>query len=155
MNYRKPSSRSNGGAEEVNITPVMNLFLVLIPFLLLAAEFVQLAVLELNLPTNTRSVKSDGPKDDKPLILIMLAINEKGFQVKAPRMKKMPIGLKESQFQFVALSTYLKQVKARYPDTEEITIQPTDYIEYETIVHTMDACRDNGFPNVSISAVKS
>ncbi len=151
MNIKRSTGRANSEGDDVNITPVMNLFLVLIPFLLLTAEFVRIAVLELNLPSTAQSSVSNKKENDKKMILIMLAIDEKGFTIKGTKLRIPPIPKSKGQFQYDKLAASLQQIKNRYPDTEEITIQPVDDISYQTIVNVMDACRDNGFPNISIS----
>ncbi len=150
MNLKKASRRDRGTGDDVNITPVMNLFLVLVPFLLLTAVFVRIAVLELSLPSLSQQSQA-APKPDKPIVIILLAINKDGFELKAPAMKFQPIPLKNESYQFDVLRKNLERIKARYPDTEEITIQPGDDVLYEIIVKVMDACRESGFPNISIS----
>ncbi len=150
MNYRRSSAKSGRGDDEVNITPVMNLFLVLIPFLLLTAEFVRIAVLELNLPSAAAMPQQPKKKSNKPLVLIMLRIEDNQIRIKAPRINGM-VKKNGADYQFDKLVQELKKLKKSFPDIREVTVQPTDNIKYDTIVHVMDACRDNGFPNVSIS----
>ena len=151
MNLKKSMGRRRGQADDVNITPVMNLFLVLVPFLLLTAVFVRIAVLELTLPSLSQRTQRPEREPQKPIVVILLAITQDGFQLKAPAMKFKPIRLKNDTYQFDLLREKLKEIKARYPDTEEITIQPADNVLYEIIVKVMDACRETGFPNISIS----
>ena len=151
MNLRKATKRNRDGADDVNITPVMNLFLVLVPFLLLTAVFVRIAVLELSLPSLSQARNSTQTDPQKPVVIILLAITKSGFEIKAPAMKLNPIPLKEDLYQFEVLRRNLESIKSRYPDTEEITIQPADNVLYETIVKVMDTCRETGFPNISIS----
>ncbi|KAA3619356.1 MAG: biopolymer transporter ExbD [Calditrichaeota bacterium] len=149
MNYKRSSTAGRRGDDEVNITPVMNLFLVLIPFLLLSAEFVRIAVLELNLPSATAAPQQN-KNNNKKLVLIMLRIEDNQIRIKAPRTSGA-VKKDGADYQFEQLVQELKKLKKLFPDTEEVTVQPTDNIKYETIVHVMDTCRDNGFPNVSIS----
>ncbi|MCA9743534.1 MAG: biopolymer transporter ExbD [Deferribacteres bacterium] len=141
---------SRRSSDDVNITPVMNLFLVLVPFLLLTTEFVRIAVLELSLPSQNQS-SSRQEKSQKPPILVLLAIDDSGFEIKAPGMRFEKILRQGTNFQFSTLARELKRIKAQYGDTEEITIQPSEAILYDTIVDVMDTCRDNGFPNISVS----
>lgn len=149
MNLRGSRNGRRSG-DDVNITPVMNLFLVLVPFLLLTTEFVRIAVLELALPSqNQTETRDDRPQ--RPPILILLAIDEDGIEIKAPNMQLPKIVANGKEQQFAQLEEQLRAIKARYQETEEITIQPVETILYETIVHIMDRCRDNGFPNISVS----
>ncbi|MCA9732253.1 MAG: biopolymer transporter ExbD [Deferribacteres bacterium] len=150
MNYKRSSTAGRRGDDEVNITPVMNLFLVLIPFLLLTAEFVRIAVLELNLPSAASAPQQQTQQNNKPLVLIMLRIEDNQIRIKAPKIDGL-VRKEGDDFEFDKLVQELKKLKTSFPNTQEVTVQPTDNIRYDTIVHVMDACRDNGFPNVSIS----
>jgi len=152
MNLKKTVRRNRAiNNDDVNITPVMNLFLVLIPFLLLTAVFVRIAVLELSLPSLSQAKNSQAAKPQKPVIVILLAITENGFEMKAPGVKIAPIPRRNGRFQFKLLRRDLKALKKKYPDTEDITIQPDEAVLYDTIVKVMDACRESGFPNIAIS----
>ena len=42
--------KRNEEAEELNLVPIMNLVTILIPFLLMAAQFISLAVIDSTLP---------------------------------------------------------------------------------------------------------
>ena len=151
MNLKKSVRRNHVGNDDVNITPVMNLFLVLIPFLLLTAVFVRIAVLELSLPSLSQAKNSQATKPQKPVIVILLAITEKGFEMKAPGVNFAPIPRRKGQFQYKRLRRDLKALKKKYPDTEDITIQPDENVLYDSIIKVMDACRESGFPNIAIS----
>jgi len=64
--------------EEADMKPFMNLMVVLIPMLLLSAEFAKIAIIDLKLPENrgsqtTRAVKK-APKEDKDEKLLLTAI---------------------------------------------------------------------------------
>jgi len=50
MRRNRKRNRANTEAEEINLIPVMNLFVCLIPFLLLTAAFVKLGAVETELP---------------------------------------------------------------------------------------------------------
>ncbi len=150
MNFTGGSNGRRRGGDDVNITPVMNLFLILVPFLLLSTEFVRLAILELSLPSQNKTVSSQNT-DPKDRVLIFLRVDESGFELKAPQMALPKIPKQGNRFDFSRLNSALQQIKSRYGGTEEITIQPIESIVYETIVDVMDACRDNGFPNISVS----
>ena len=61
----KPSMRRSGASleMELNITPVMNLMVVLIPLLLLGVEMVKLSIVEIDLPPASAGAGNKG--DDK------------------------------------------------------------------------------------------
>lgn len=137
------------GEEDVNIIGVMNLFLILVPFLLLTAVFVKIAVLELSLPSAGR--KGGVAAEDKPAILHILAVEEDGFQLNSPYMEHPKLPRVGGAFDYKGLAAQLKAAKAKYPDSQDIVISPASAILYEVIVKVMDTCREAGFPNISLA----
>ncbi|MFQ5824269.1 MAG: ExbD/TolR family protein [bacterium] len=151
MNLKKSLGRERRDLQEdVNITPVMNIFLILIPFLLLTAVFVKIAVIEFSLPSVDKKAGGSETKQNKAVVTI-LAINEKGFELKTQGAKYPIIFKKHDNFDFQTLVAKLKEVKRLHKDAEDIIIAPQAYIKYDTIIKVMDRCRENGFSNISIS----
>jgi biopolymer transport protein ExbD len=153
MNLKtKIKTRASGG-EDLQMTPIMNVFLILVPFLLLTASFVKLAILEMSLPSlnqNTSSV-TQASEEKKPLVLNMLAVRQNGFELKSPTFDFPFIVKKGEQYDFEQLQGSLRQIKDKFPDSEDMVIQPEDVIKYDDVVKVMDRCRESGFPNISIS----
>ena len=132
----------------MNITPVMNIFLILVPFLLLTAVFVKIAILEFSLPsTETRAAGEQPAK----AVVTVLAITESGFEVKTEGAKFPRIDRQDGAYDFKALVETLRKVKAKHSESEDIIIAPQASVKYQTIISVMDRCRENGFPNISIS----
>jgi biopolymer transport protein ExbD len=136
---------------EINVTPVLNLFLIVIPFLLLTAVFVRIAIVDLSLPSLARRGEGQSTPAPQRIVLNMLTIDEEGFQLKSTGMEFPRLPRTASGFDYDALARQLRQVKARYAESEDVIIAPASTIPYEVIIHVMDTCRDNGFPNISIS----
>lgn len=136
---------------DVNIIPVMNIFLLLIPFLLLTAAFVRLAVVELSLPSLNKGRSNQMQAKPQNLVLIILAIKESGFQLKAQGFKFDPLYNNNNQYDYRKLIEQLKQIKQKHPYAEDIFISPASKVKYDIIIKVMDRCRETGFPNVSLS----
>lgn len=150
MDLKKALGRERTYQEDdLNITPVMNIFLILIPFLLLTAVFVRIAVLEFSLPSAQDSAQ--GARQAENAVVTVIAINEKGFDLKSQGMKFSFINKRQEHFDFQSLVDNLRKVKRRHQKSEDIVIAPHASIKYETIIKVMDRCRENGFPNISIS----
>lgn len=149
MNLKEALGRTQKNNEQdLNITPVMNIFLILVPFLLLTAVFVRISILEFSLPSTDEP--SQTPLNN-PIVTI-LAITDKGFELKTMGIQ-FPFIVKQEndEFDFGTLVEKLNQVKKVYQETEDIIIAPQASIKYDTIIKVMDRCRENGFPNISIS----
>jgi biopolymer transport protein ExbD len=150
MNIKKTLGRERGYEEnDLNITPVMNIFLILIPFLMLTAVFVKIAVLEFSLP-NSKQTQTSEP-GQKNAVVTVIAINEKGFDLKTQGLKFSFINKSQENFDFQTLVENLKKVKVRHQQSEDVIIAPQASVKYDTIIKVMDRCRENGFPNISIS----
>jgi biopolymer transport protein ExbD len=88
----KPSLRraSNPQSADLDIRPVMNLMVVLIPLLLAGAEFVKLSVIEVNLPPRQSGGGGGGKQNDKPQekkekkLQLSLAVTDKGIYIASP-----------------------------------------------------------------------
>ena len=79
----RPSGRirSKEPLQEMNILPIMNVFMILVPFLLLTAAFIQLAIVDTSLPARGKSVSSqdvETPKD-KPKLNLTVFLQDDGF----------------------------------------------------------------------------
>lgn len=149
----KIKTRAAGGSD-LQMTPIMNVFLILVPFLLLTASFVKLAVLEMSLPSlsqNNSGSVTQASENNKPLVLNMLAVRHNGLELKSPTLTFAFIEKRDGQYDFEQLKAGLQQIKNKFPDSEDMVIQPEDVIKYDDVIKVMDHCRDSGFPNISIS----
>jgi len=151
MNLRKAIGKSRRSHDtEINITPVMNIFVILIPFLLLTATFVKIAIIDLALPTLEQ--KSGPQKDDvKDLTVLVLSITSEGFQIKTSEKNYPIIKIKDRGYNYLDLVEKLTEVKKNFPKLEDVIISPSSEILYYVIVKVLDNCREVGFPNYSIS----
>lgn len=141
--------RGHAGNEDVNLTAVMNIFLILIPFLLLTASFVRLAVLEMTLPDLERAGRQSSILTGR-VVVNVLFIRENSIQLKSPEISLAQVP-KVAEYDWEALRIQLEQVKIKYPESMDVIITPESTIRYEIIITVMDICRDAGFPNISIS----
>lgn len=175
MAYR-PSFRRTYAEEsaEPNLTPIMNLMVVLIPLLLTSAEFIKIGIIELNLPPAAGPVLagSQQPQEKKRTLDLTVSITERGFYISSALAVLRPGGATEpsipvkpdGSYDFAMLSSKLFEIKEKakdkFPDLENIIIQAEPGIDYQTLVSTMDAARSFRrdhrkiilFPQVSLSA---
>ncbi len=138
---------------DVDITPVMNIFLILIPFLLLTAVFVKVAILDLSLPDLENRAGESAVKKDIPesVVLNFLFIRKGELELKSPNLSFPKLPKTQSGYSWQQLQEQLQRTKNKYPQSEDIIISPDAEIKYQTIITVMDHCREAGFPNISIS----
>jgi biopolymer transport protein ExbD len=67
---------------EPNLVPVMNLVMLLIPFLLMASAFFEVAIINVSAPKVASGPSSDDtPKDDKPKLNLTVVVSDVGFKI--------------------------------------------------------------------------
>lgn len=156
---------------EVNMTPIMNLMVVLIPLLLSSAELIKISVIELNLPpaAGPQTTEEKPPKEENLRLELAVTITDKGFILSSPAGilgsdEGPSIPKANGEYDYEKLTQTLFKIKQKafdkYEDTDSIIIQAESDIEYQTLVSTMDSARAirvedrlvSLFPDVSISA---
>jgi len=143
----------------------MNLVTILIPFLIVSAEFVQLAVIDSTLPAiGEPSPPQDEP--EKPPLSLSLAVLPSGISVLGADAVLHPEGAPEftegeerpptipcksggvcasvDDYDWGKLTNILNEIKDEYPDDENVIVVPDNHMRYEIIVKTMDVARSDG-----------
>ena len=123
---------------DINITAFMNLMVILVPFLLITAVFSRVSVLELNLP----GPSAESNDEIESALNLEVTVRETAIEVGDRRtglLKRIKRGPDGHDYQ--ALSSFLKQVKARAPKVDEATLLLEPDIPYDVLVQVMDAVR--------------
>lgn len=147
----KRSNKSLGGPIEsidLDMTPVMNLFMVLIPFLMSMAVFTQIAVIDFSLPP----AQSEGAEAGETKELdISIVVTETGFRIVGTGKKLDLIPKIRGKYQMDQLRALLKAVKFQYPSQTSVVLVFEGNIIYDDIIHFMDVCRESQFPDIGLS----
>ncbi len=145
---------------DLDLVPIMNLVTILIPFLLLSAQFVQVSAIDVSPPA---AVSVDPPVDE-PLAL-RVQIDEMGFSVHtsgAALEEPVAIGCvggfcrSPGAWDTRGLQEQLRELKRDFPNEVAMILQPSADIPYEVVVAALDASRATRdglelFPAVSIA----
>jgi len=151
---------------EIDLTPYMNLLVVLAPFLLITAVFTRLAVLEIYLPPPASAeLMSKLPSPEEQLVLT-ISITEKGLVVANGNKIISFVQPTSKGHDLQTLSNVLQQIKARFPTVDNAIILSKPDIAYDELVQVMDATRvalvvSDGrktsyslFPNISLGEIQ-
>jgi len=150
--HRKPA--------ELLLVPMIDIFTVLVTFLLMTAVFSRTVILEMKLPNSNTSFAEPPPGLELEVIvrqnMVQVADRRSGPLASFPRADSA------GPYDLAGLSSYLQAVKARYPDKTEAALLLEKDIPYDALVQVMDTIRileqrQNGqlvqaelFPDVSI-----
>jgi len=140
---------------DLDMTPMMNMLIILISFLVTMVVFTQLAVIKFDLPPATDAEGEGAAAADsaKPGadVDITLVLSESGFQIIGEGRKLDPIPRRASGYDFPRLGQFMKKLKQEYPGAEAVVMLIDSAIIYQDIIAAMDVCRDNKFPNIMLS----
>lgn len=150
--HRKPA--------ELLLVPMIDIFTVLVTFLLMTAVFSRTVILELKLPT--QSAEFVPPPPGLKLEVIVRQDSVEVADSNSGRLANFPRSTRDIPYDLGGLAEYLQQVKARYPEMTDATLLLEPDIPYDALVQVMDTMRlveqrQNNvlvqaelFPNVSI-----
>ena len=161
-----------GQSEDINLVPIMNLFVVLIPFLLMSAAFFHISVINASVPALQKE-KTDLAKSDVA-VTMMVRMKPEAFTITAssdilPRSEldklRAEIPREGEGKGLQEFSDHMLACKQRYPKSETMLLVPDASIEYQEVIGAMDSgrwtelvqegatVRYDMFPNVVITGM--
>ena len=130
-------------AAELDVTPFMNLMIVLVPVLLLSMVFTHTTVIDLNFPTGEGADAAFDPD----AVHLEVVVRDDTLQVADGRggvIKTLP--KVDGQYDFAELSLVMQELKRRMPEKQDITVLLEQDTDYQTLVTIMDTVRS--YPTV-------
>ncbi len=138
MRIRDKRRRRNSETPELDVTPFMNLMIVLVPVLLLSMVFTHTTVIDLDFPAVDSAVASE-PAEEK--LHLEVQILDQALIVSDGRSVIRQFGKSETGHDYDGLSKLLREIKARYPEKRDVLILLNANTDYQTLVTVMDRVR--------------
>jgi biopolymer transport protein ExbD len=150
---------------DINLIPIMNMFMVLIPFLLMSASFFQIKAINTSLPVHADPPAKAEPQKAKIKITVVLEIKEDQLRISTLSDTPNDLAVAEgetviprrpgSDISAAVLAAHLQKLKADYPASDTVILIPDDDVSYREIIRTMDCARSYEskqlFPNIVLS----
>ena len=139
--YRKLERHSRKPAELL-LVPMIDIFTVLVTFLLMTAVFSRTVILQLNLPASQTEFR-----DPPPGLVLEVMVRKDLLQVADRNTGPLAtLPNNAAGYDYEGLTEYLKRVKAKFPEKTEATILLESDTPYDTLVQVMDRVRvfENG-----------
>ncbi len=143
MDRLRHRKHKHAEAAELDVTPFMNLMIVLVPVLLLSMVFTHTTVIDLNFPSGAGAETAFDPD----LVHLEVVVKREGFDVADGRggtIKTIP--KVEGAYDFAELSKVMQEIKRRMPDKRDISVLLLAETSYQTLVSVMDKVRS--YPTV-------
>ncbi len=153
LSFSKRNRTPSETAEEVidiDVTPVMNMFIILVPFLVSMAVFTQMTIIDFSLPPNV-GIGLDTSKG-KPKLKITVVINKEYCAVTHGERMLDSIPRIGEEYDYEKLSTQITLRRKDVDIKDELVVAVQDAIRFKYVVKVMDRCRDAGFTKVGLSS---
>ena len=135
---------------DIDITPMMNMFIILVTFLVSMAVFTHIAIIDFSLPPNVGAGLDQSQGKPKLKLTVRLGADFVGIVLGDKLLDSLPV-VKE-QFPFAELAARLIVRRKETAVQDEIVIASLDEIAFKHLVHVMDLCRETGFTKVGLSS---
>lgn len=127
---------------DLDITPFMNLMIVLVPVLLMSMVLSQITILQLNLPDLTGSVTQSAEKNRQLEVVLRKSSLEvyfpSGVLIKSIQPRDTEDGQK---LDHKTLSLVLQEIKKEVKDKSDVLLLSEADVSYQSLVSTMDTVR--------------
>ena len=135
--------------EDLNLIPLMNLFVTMIPLLLLTAAFMHIGMVSTSIPTQTegdpetptssRAVTANVRMSDKGLNITCSSGN-----IPEEELKSLDafVPKKGGQYDLKTFTTVLERIRIKYEKSDTMMLVPDKTSKYKDMVRVMDAARN-------------
>jgi biopolymer transport protein ExbD len=133
----KKLQRHSRKPAELLLVPMIDIFTVLVTFLLMTAVFSRTVILQLNLPAQNTTFK-----DPPPGLQLEVMVRKELLQVADRNTGPLAtIPNTDKGYDYDALTEYLKRVKAKFPEKTDASVLLESDTPYDTVVQVMDRVR--------------
>jgi biopolymer transport protein ExbD len=135
---------------ELDVTPVMNMFVILIPFLVSMAVFTHVSIIELTLPPNVGAGLD--ASQGKPAVKLTVIVAPDYLAITSGEQMLDSLPADDEGYPFDGLSKRLRARREQATEKEEMIIAVRDRIAFKHVVRVMDRGRSAGFTRLALSS---
>ena len=121
---------------EVMLVPMIDIFVVLVTFLLMTAVFSRITILQLDLPSSN-SQSAGTP----PAFRLEVIVRHEGFELTNGTKLIATVPKIDGKYDFNTLTQMAVSLKQDYPDASDASVLLERDVEYDYLIQTMDAIR--------------
>jgi biopolymer transport protein ExbD len=120
---------------ELMLVPMIDIFTVLVTFLLMTAVFSRIAIVELDLPSS-----AGGPVTE-PTFRLEVIVRKQGFELTNGKEVIAAIPKVDGAYDLQGLSAAALALKQEHPDRDDASVLLEPDIPYDDLIQAMDAIR--------------
>ena len=131
--------RKRHESEELELTTLLNILVVLVSFLLLSAVFSKITIQELNMPPQA-SGPAEAGKDALPVVIEVM-LRKDGLEIGNGKEVTDRLPKLDDKYDTAALSQKLKLLKDQNPGKRDVILLVEPDIGYSSMIGVMDALK--------------
>jgi biopolymer transport protein ExbD len=135
---------------EVMLVPMIDIFVVLVTFLLMTAVFSRITILQLDLP----SADAGGPPV-APHFRLEVIVRENGFELTNGESLIAALPKVDGEYDWATLSQLTQQLKRENPDANDASVLMARTVKYDYLIQVMDTIRSANIASGGESAADS
>jgi biopolymer transport protein ExbD len=137
---------------DIDVKPIMNVLIILIPFLVSVAVYTNLAVIDMSLPPNVTAAGGAGPSGERPKLKITVVVGQSFCAITLGENLLDSIPRTSDEYPYDTIAARLSARRAAAEVNNEVIVAPRDKIQFKYVVRIMDACKKTGFEKVSLAS---
>lgn len=154
MNRRYVLKTKQSSDFELDLAPLLAVMVKLVPVLLLSSAFVQLMIIEADVPQIVQEAINSQEKTDSQTVVSVEMHNIHGFKFKVRKDRAEQVeSIASGDWEQARL--LLEKIKSQNPDVFRIELQPSDQVDYQQIIKMMDVSRRSKTKTFPIKDPKS
>lgn len=129
---------------ELDLAPLLAVMVKLVPVLLVSSAFVQLMIVETDLPQVVQQAIVKEETKKKPTVITLTFDKKAGVKISTTKdgnEKVEQINLTGKDFDFAAVHLKIREIKKSNPEVFKIEFNPAADVEYKDVVKMMDEVR--------------
>ncbi len=143
MRRSRRRRQRNTGAEDVDVGPLMNLFVAIVPMLLLSAVFVSISAIELSMP----AAGSVPQKRDDFVLALRITPEDWWVEARGRGPERLARG------DTAALLQRLEDLHAEHPEHTSVIVACAEAVEYDEVVQVLDVAALAGFVDCALAGL--
>ena len=137
---RKKYARRARKPTELLLVPMIDIFTVLVTFLLMTAVFSRITIVELDLPSSASAGVTE------PTFRLEVIVRPEGFELTNGSAPIAAIPKVNGEYDLRTLSELALSLKRDYPDADDASVLLEPEIPYDQLIQVMDAIRSAEVP---------
>jgi biopolymer transport protein ExbD len=126
---------------ELLLVPMIDIFTVLVTFLLMTAVFSRITIMQIDLPSSAA-----GKPVEPPPFRLEVIIRKDGFELSDGKQAIGTIPKLNDAYDLSGLTARVLDVKREHPASEEVSVLSEPKVPYNELVQAMDAIRSTEVP---------